>query len=162
MTRGFEGRFHPRHVRSIHNPLLNEDKTSQTQGQHNQPRGSGTQQQSSHNNFRPQAPRGGRGGRSFRERFNSHPMKLFYLFCGEDKGHTPRTCQVTVQKQKKITKAQQNQPKQVLHTSSYYPHTFQSISIISSESRLEGGVNRANLKFTNFKHNYKPRLALEI
>jgi hypothetical protein len=25
-----------------------------------------------------------------------------------------------------------------------------------SESRLEGGVNRANLKFTKFKHNYKP------
>jgi hypothetical protein len=30
------------------------------------------------------------------------------------------------------------------------------------ESCLEGGVNRANLKFTNFKHNYKPVLALEI
>jgi hypothetical protein len=31
------------------------------------------------------------------------------------------------------------------------------------ESRLEGGgVNRANLKFTSFKHNYKPGLALEI
>jgi hypothetical protein len=25
-----------------------------------------------------------------------------------------------------------------------------------------GGVNRANLKFTSFKHNYKPGLALEI
>jgi hypothetical protein len=25
-----------------------------------------------------------------------------------------------------------------------------------------GGVNRVNLKFTNFKHNYKPGLALEI
>jgi hypothetical protein len=24
-----------------------------------------------------------------------------------------------------------------------------------------GGMNRANLKFTNFKHNYKPGLALE-
>jgi hypothetical protein len=31
-----------------------------------------------------------------------------------------------------------------------------------AESRLEGGVNRANLKFTNFKHNYKPGLTLEI
>jgi hypothetical protein len=30
------------------------------------------------------------------------------------------------------------------------------------ESRLEGRVNRRKLKFTNFKHNYKPRLALEI
>jgi hypothetical protein len=30
-----------------------------------------------------------------------------------------------------------------------------------TESRLEG-VNRANLKFTTFKHNYKPGLALEL
>jgi hypothetical protein len=33
---------------------------------------------------------------------------------------------------------------------------------IPIESRLEGGVNRANLKFTMFKHNYKPGLALEL
>jgi hypothetical protein len=32
---------------------------------------------------------------------------------------------------------------------------------IPIESRLEG-VNRRNLKFTSFKHNYKPGLALEI
>jgi hypothetical protein len=32
-----------------------------------------------------------------------------------------------------------------------------------SESRLEGGgVNRRKLKFTNFKHNYRSGLALEI
>jgi hypothetical protein len=30
------------------------------------------------------------------------------------------------------------------------------------ESRLEGGVNRRNLKIINFKHNYKLGLALEI
>jgi hypothetical protein len=30
-----------------------------------------------------------------------------------------------------------------------------------SESRLEG-VDRRKLKFINLKHNYKPRLALEI
>ena len=35
-------------------------------------------------------------------------------------------------------------------------------ALIPIESRLEGGVNRANLKFTNFKHNYKPLLALEL
>jgi hypothetical protein len=29
-------------------------------------------------------------------------------------------------------------------------------------SRLEGGVNRANLKFTNFKHNHKSGLVLEL
>jgi hypothetical protein len=30
-----------------------------------------------------------------------------------------------------------------------------------TESRLEG-VNRENLKFRNFKHNYKPGLVLEL
>ena len=34
-------------------------------------------------------------------------------------------------------------------------------ALIPIETRLEG-VNRANLKFANFKHNYKPGLALEI
>jgi hypothetical protein len=35
--------------------------------------------------------------------------------------------------------------------------------VICTESRLEGVVvNRRKLKFTNFKHNYKPGLALEI
>jgi hypothetical protein len=33
--------------------------------------------------------------------------------------------------------------------------------LILIESRIEG-VNRRKLKFTNFKHNYKPGLALEI
>ena len=42
--------------------------------------------------------------------------------CGKDKGHTTRTCQVTIQKQKEITEAEawQNQPKQVLHIASCY------------------------------------------
>jgi hypothetical protein len=34
-------------------------------------------------------------------------------------------------------------------------------ALILIESRLEGG-EYANLKFVNFKHNYKPGLALEI
>jgi hypothetical protein len=39
-----------------------------------------------------------------------------------DKGHTTRTCQVTIQKQKEIAEVEagQNQPKQVLHTASCY------------------------------------------
>jgi hypothetical protein len=47
-------------------------------------------------------------------------MNIYCLFCGEDKGHTTRMCQITIQKQKEITKAdaRQNQPKQVLHTAS--------------------------------------------
>jgi hypothetical protein len=36
-------------------------------------------------------------------------------------------------------------------------------TLIPIESCLKGGgVNRANLKFINFKHNYKPGLALEL
>ena len=44
------------------------------------------------------------------------------MFCGEDKGHTTRTCQVTIQKQKEIAEAEtrQDQPKQVLHIASCY------------------------------------------
>jgi hypothetical protein len=45
-------------------------------------------------------------------------------------------------------------------------HHFERLSsneaLIPIESRLERGVNRVNLKFTNLKHNYKPGLALEI
>jgi hypothetical protein len=70
--------------------------------------------------YRPQAPRGRGGGRNFGGRYG--PRKLFCLFCGKDKGHTIRTCQVTIQKQKEIAEveARQNWPKQVLHTASCY------------------------------------------
>jgi hypothetical protein len=72
--------------------------------------------------FRPPAPRG-RGGGSFSGgKFGNQPRKLYCLFCGEDKGHTTRTCQVTIQKQKEIAEAEarQSQPKQVLHTALCY------------------------------------------
>jgi hypothetical protein len=72
--------------------------------------------------YRSLVPRG-KGGRSFSEgRFGNQPRKLFFLFCGEDKGHTTRMCQVTIQKQKEIAgaEARQNQSKQVLHTASCY------------------------------------------
>jgi hypothetical protein len=32
MTRGFGRRFHPRHVRTIHNPITNDDRANHTQG----------------------------------------------------------------------------------------------------------------------------------
>jgi hypothetical protein len=32
MTRGFGGRFHPRHVRTIHNPSSSEDRGNHAQG----------------------------------------------------------------------------------------------------------------------------------
>jgi hypothetical protein len=117
MTRGFERRIHPRHVRSIHNSSQSDDRGSQLQRPQHSSQSSGQQQSS----FRPPAPRG-RGGRGFRERYGDKPRKLYCLFCGEDKGHTTRTCQVTIQKQKEIAEAEarQNQPKQVLHTASCY------------------------------------------
>jgi hypothetical protein len=117
MARGFGGRFHPRHVRSIHNASPSDNRGNQTQRQKHSSQSSGAQQSS----FRPLAPRG-RGGRSFRGRYEDQPRRLVCLFCDEDKGHTIRTCQVTIQKQKEIAEAEarQNQPKQVLHTASCY------------------------------------------
>jgi hypothetical protein len=118
---GFGGRHHPRHVRSIHNSNANDERVSNVQHSHHSSQSSSMQQTS----FRPPAPRG-RGGRSFGGgRFGNQPRKLYCLFCSEDKGHTTRTCQVTIQKQKKIAKAKarQSQSKQVLHTAScYFPY----------------------------------------
>jgi hypothetical protein len=94
MIRGFGGRLHPRHVRTIHNPSSSEDRINHTKGHQHSSQSFVTQQSS----FRPPAPRG-RGGRSFGGRFSSKPRRLFCLFYGEDKGHTTRTCQITVQKQ---------------------------------------------------------------
>jgi hypothetical protein len=117
LTRGFGGRLHPRHVRTIHNPSQSEDRNNHNQGHQYSSQSTGAQQSS----FRPPTPRG-RGGRSFEGRFNSQPRRLFCLFCGDDKGHTTRTCQFTIQKKKEIAEAEarQNQPKQVLHIASCY------------------------------------------
>jgi hypothetical protein len=101
MTRSFRGRIHPRHIRSIHNSNLSDDRGSQPQRpQHNSQ--SSEQQQSS---FRPPVPRG-RGDSGFRGRYRDQPIRLYCLFCGEDKGHTTRTCQVTIEKQKEIAEAE--------------------------------------------------------
>jgi hypothetical protein len=92
MTRSFGGRLHPRHVRSIHNSNTNDDRANNAQHSHHSSQTSSMQQTS----FRPPAPRG-RGGRNFSGgRFGNQPRKLYCLFCGEDKGHTTRTCHVTI------------------------------------------------------------------
>jgi hypothetical protein len=102
MTRGFGGRLHPRHVRSIHNSNANDERANNAQNNHHSSQSSSMQQTS----FRPPTPRG-RGGRSFSGgRFGNQSRKLYYLFCDEDKGHTTRTCQVTIQKQKEIAEAE--------------------------------------------------------
>jgi hypothetical protein len=115
MIRGFRGRIHPRHVRSIHNSTQSDDRGSQLQRPQYTSQSSGQQQRS----FRPPAPRG-RGARGFGGRYGDQPRKIYCLFCGEDKGRTTRMCQITIQKKKEITEAEarQSQPKQVLHTAS--------------------------------------------
>jgi hypothetical protein len=104
MTRGFRGRIHPRHIRSIHSSSLSDDRGSQPQRPQRGSQSSGQQQ----NSFRPPAPRG-RGSKGFRGRYEDQPRRLYCLFCGEDKGHTTRTCQVTIQKQKEIAEAEARQ-----------------------------------------------------
>jgi hypothetical protein len=115
MTRGFRGRIHPRHVRSIHSSSQNDDKGSQFQRPQHNSQSLGQQQSS----FRPLAPRG-KGDRGFRGRYGDQPRKIYCLFCGEDKGHTTRTSQITILKQKEIAEAEarQSQPKQVFYTAS--------------------------------------------
>jgi hypothetical protein len=90
MTRGFGGRIHPRHVRSIHS-AQNDDRGSQQQRPQHSSQASGQQQ----SYLRPSAPRG-RGTRGFGGRFGDQLRKIYCLFCGEDKGHTTRMCHVTI------------------------------------------------------------------
>jgi hypothetical protein len=96
MTRGFRGRIHPRHVRSIHNSTQSDDKGSQPQRSQYTSKSLGQQQSS----FRPPAPRG-RGAKDFGGRFGDQPRKIYCLFCGEDKGHITRMCQITIQKKRR-------------------------------------------------------------
>jgi hypothetical protein len=105
----------PKACQVIHSSNQNDDKGSQPQRSQYTLQSSGQQQSS----FRPPTPRA-RGVRGFRGRYGDQPRKIYCLFCGEDKGHTTRMCQITIQKQKKIAEAEarQNQPKQVLHTAS--------------------------------------------
>jgi hypothetical protein len=99
MTRGFGERIHPRHVRSIHNSGISDDRGSQPQRPQHSSQSSGQQQSS----FRPPALRG-RAGRGFGGRYGNQPRRLYCLLCGEDKGDTIRTCQVTIHKQMRLPK----------------------------------------------------------
>jgi hypothetical protein len=101
MTRGFGGRIHLRHVRSIHNSIQSDDRGSQQQRPQYSSQASGQQ----HSSFRLPAPRG-RGARGFGGRYGDQLKKIYCLFCGEDKGHKTRTCQITIQKQKEIAEAE--------------------------------------------------------
>jgi hypothetical protein len=166
MTRGFGGRLHPRHVRTIHNPSQSEDRGNHNQGHHHSSQSTGAQQSS----FRPPAPRD-RGGQSFGGRFNSQTRRLFCLFCGEDKGHTTRTRQVIIQKQKEIAEAEarQNQSKQVLHTASCYspyipeyvgnkqPFSQPTVSVaLASHSPAAWALPQPQVLAPTLSHNQQP------
>jgi hypothetical protein len=75
MTRGFGGRIHPRHVRSIHNSTQNDYKGSQLQRPQYSSQSLGQQQSS----FRPPAPRG-RDARGFGGRYGTSPGRFTVYF----------------------------------------------------------------------------------
>jgi hypothetical protein len=62
MTRGFGGRLHPKHVKTIHNPNTNDDRANHTQSSQQSSQSSRMQQTS----YRPPAP-SGRGGEASEE-----------------------------------------------------------------------------------------------
>jgi hypothetical protein len=68
MTRGFRGRLHPRHVRTIHNPSTNDDRANHAQSSQQSSQSSGMRQTS----YRPLAPRG-RGGEASEEGLTLSP-----------------------------------------------------------------------------------------
>jgi hypothetical protein len=72
MAKGFGGRFHPSHVRSIHNATSSDDKGNHTQRQQHNSQSSGAQQSS----FRPPTPRG-RGGETSEEDMEISPGNSF-------------------------------------------------------------------------------------
>jgi hypothetical protein len=99
MTKGFGGRIHPRHVRSIHNSNLFDDRGSQPQRSQHSSQSSGQQQSS----FRPPVPRG-RGGRGFRGRYKDQPRRLYCLFNGEDKVHTTKHAKSQFRSKRRLPK----------------------------------------------------------
>jgi hypothetical protein len=158
MTRGFGGRLHPKHVRTIHNSNTNDDRTNHAQSSQHSSQSSGMQQIS----YRPPAPRG-RGGRSSGEGMVIIPGKLFCLFCGEDKGHTTWMCQVTIQKQKEIAegKARQNQPKQVLHiVSCYSPYIPEYVGNQQPTTSVASASHFPGLSCHHHHHCRLPRLII--
>ena len=74
MARGFGGRFHPRHVRSIHNSSTNDNMGNHTQTQQHNSQSSGVQQSS----LRPPAPRG-RGQKLQRKVWRSTQKTVLFI-----------------------------------------------------------------------------------
>jgi hypothetical protein len=109
MTRGFRERLHPRHVRMIHNPNTNDDRTNHTQSSQQSSQSSGMQ----HTFYRPPTPRG-RGGRNFGGRVGTQPRNCSAYSVERIRG----TRQGSAKSRSKSRRSLK--PKQVLHTASCY------------------------------------------
>jgi hypothetical protein len=77
MTRGFGGRFHPRHGRTIPNPSTNDDRANHTQSSQQNSQSLGMQQTS----YRPPTLRG-RGGEASEEGLALSPGDCFAYSVG--------------------------------------------------------------------------------
>jgi hypothetical protein len=99
MARGFEGRFHPRHVRSIHNASPSDDRGNQTQRQPHSSQSSGVQQSS----FRPSAPRG-RGAEASEEDMEIGPGDCFVCSVAKTKATPQERAKSRFKSRKKLPK----------------------------------------------------------
>jgi hypothetical protein len=117
MTGGFGGRIHLRHVRSIHNSNSSDDRGSQPQRQQHSSQSSGPQQSS----FSHQ-PQEAEAAEASEEDTEISLENYIAYFAVKTRATPQEHAKVTIQKQKEIAEAeaQQNQPKQVLHTASCY------------------------------------------
>jgi hypothetical protein len=112
MAKGFGGRFHPRHVRSIHNASSSDDRGNQTQRQQHSSQSSGAQQSS----FRPPTPRG-RGGRNFGGRYGDQPRKLF-CSAAKTKGIPQECARLLSKSRKRLSKPEHDR---ISRSRSYIP-----------------------------------------
>jgi hypothetical protein len=76
-TRGFRGRLHPKHVRTIHNPNTNDDRANHTQSSQQSSQSLGMQKTS----YRPPAPRC-RGGEASEDGLALNPGDCSAYFVG--------------------------------------------------------------------------------
>jgi hypothetical protein len=152
MTRGFGGRIHPRHVRSIHNSTQSDDRGSQQQRPQYSSQASGQQESS----FRPPAPRG-RGARGFRGRYGDQPRKIYSYFVVktratiQERVKSPSKSKKRLQKPKlgKVNRSRSYTLLRVIHP------TYQNMWVIIPQLLLLRPVSRKFLgHIFHLRHHY--------
>jgi hypothetical protein len=117
MIRGFGGRHHPRHVRTIHNPSQSEEKTIIIKGS------TTVRSQQGHRRApSDRQPQEAGDDKASAEDITLNQEHCIVYFAERTKGIKQEPAQVLIQKQKEIAEAEahQSQPKKVLHTASCY------------------------------------------